>query len=258
MDMATPVGVIVALVAIFGSMIMEGSNPGAVLQPTPLILVFLGTFGVALAGVLVKDVKGIPKVIKAGVLAAPPSPGQAIARIVEFAQTARKEGLLALDGAAQETEDPFLRMGLEHVIDGTDPDQLRALMEAEITAMQSRHRMGAKFFQDMGGYAPTLGILGTVVGLIHVLGNLSTPKTLGPLIAEAFTATLWGVLSANVFWLPIANKLKRASDLEVRAKRLMLDGILAIQSGSSPRLVEEKLRAQLPPSERQPIEEAAA
>ena len=135
-----------------------------------------------------------------------------IARLVELAEVARREGLLALEKAATEVEDPFFKRGIEMTVDGNDPEEIREILEAEIHSLQQRHKAGAKFFSDMGGFAPTLGILGTVIGLIHVLANLSNPAVLGPAIAEAFTATLWGVLTANLFWLPISNKLKRASE----------------------------------------------
>jgi chemotaxis protein MotA len=135
-------------------------------------------------------------------------------------------------------------------VDGNDPEEIRDILEGEIDALRERHKVGAKFFADMGGFAPTLGIIGTVVGLIHVLGNLSNPDALGPAIASAFTATLWGVMSANIVWIPIANKLKRSSQHEVQGRRLILDGILAIQAGNSPRMVQAKLQAYLPPKDR--------
>jgi chemotaxis protein MotA len=116
--------------------------------------------------------------------------------------------------------------------------------------MQARHRQGAKFFHNMGGYAPTIGIIGTVIGLIHVLGSLSSPEKLGPLIGSAFTATLWGVMSANIIWIPIENKLKRLSEIEVHNKLLILDGILAIQAGDSPRMVEQQLLTYVAPKDR--------
>jgi chemotaxis protein MotA len=123
-------------------------------------------------------------------------------------------------------------------------------MEGEIIAMKERHKAGAKFFGDMGGFSPTLGIIGTVIGLIHVLANLSNPNVIGPAIGSAFTATLWGVLAANLLWLPISNKLKRASELEVHHKKMILDGLLAIQAGSSPRLIQTRLQSYLSTAER--------
>ena len=155
------------------------------------------------------------------------------------------------DGAALETpaEDPFLKRGLQMSIDGTDPEDLRAIMEGEIAAKKAEDKVAAKFFTGMGGYAPTVGIIGTVVGLIHVLENLDKPETLGPLIAGAFVATLWGVLSANFFWLPMAAKITRTSDLQAAQMELLVEGIAEIQAGTSPRTVRAKLSSLVPPSE---------
>ena len=136
-------------------------------------------------------------------------------------------------------------------VDGSDPEEIREVLELDIEALKTRHRTTAKFFADMAGFAPTMGIIGTVMGLLHVLQNLNSPGTLGPMIASAFTATLWGVMQANVFWLPISNRLKRASQVEVHHMELLLEGILAIQAGSNPRAVEQRLLSYLSPQEQQ-------
>ncbi|MFC7479754.1 motility protein A [Luedemannella flava] len=167
--------------------------------------------------------------------------------MVSLAQRARREGLLALEDEAREVSDPFLRRGLELAIDGTDPEELSEILHAEVAAKRKSDRVAAKIFSDMGGYAPTIGIIGTVIGLVHVLEQLSDPNSLGPLIAGAFVATLWGVLSANIIWLPIANRLKRMSELECDQMELAIEGVLAIQSGSNPRLVAQRLKSLLPP-----------
>ena len=171
----------------------------------------------------------------------------AIDSVVELAEKARREGLLALEDAVRAVEEPFLRRGLELAIDGTDPEELRDVLEGEISAKRKADKAGAKFFTDMGGYAPTIGIIGTVIGLVHVLENLGEPEKLGHMIAAAFVATLWGVLSANLLWLPLGNKIKRISDLQCQHLELLVEGILAIQSGASPRVVARRLRSLLPP-----------
>ncbi len=255
MDPGTLVGIGLALAAIFGSMIMEGGNPVVLFAPSPLLLVFVGTLGVGIAGGLLKEGLNMFKVLKSALLTKPLPPDKAIEQVVFFAETARKEGLLALEEAARNIEDDFIKKGIQMAVDGIDPEEVQEILEGDISSMQERHKHGAKFFSDLGGYAPTLGILGTVIGLVHVLGHLSSPNSLGPMIASAFTATLWGVLSANVFWIPISNKLKRASSIEVRNKELILDGILAIQAGGSPRMIEKKLLSYLPPSEREIIQQ---
>jgi chemotaxis protein MotA len=172
-----------------------------------------------------------------------------IATLVSLAEKARKEGLLALEAQVKDIDDPFLKRGLQMGIDGTDPEELRTVLEGEISAKKSEDKVAAKFFTAMGGYAPTIGIIGTVVGLIHVLENLSDPGSLGPLIAGAFVATLWGVLSANIFWLPMGAKITRISDLQAAQMELLVEGITEIQAGTSPRAVRQKLTALVPPSE---------
>lgn len=250
MDPGTVIGVVLALCAIFGSMVMEGGNPAAIISPPAMLLVIVGTLGVALASGLLKDFKTLPNLLKTALLAKPHEPDDTIKQVVKFAETARREGLLALEEAARGIEDPFLKKGIEMAVDGTDPEELREILESDVAAMKARHKAGSKFFTDMGAYAPTLGIIGTVLGLVHVLENLSDPSKLGHLIAGAFIATLWGVMSANVVWLPIGSKLKRVSEIEVHHRELVLEGIMSIQAGANPRVIEQKLLAYVPPKAR--------
>jgi len=256
MDVATPVGIVVALVAILVSMVMDGGNPAALIAPSAMILVLIGTIGVSLAGRRLKEIGQIVGALRAAILAKSPSADESIGQLVHFAELARREGVLALESAAKDLGDPFLRNGMQLIIDGVEGDKIREILEADLEGMTARHRAGAKFFKDMGGFAPTLGILGTVMGLIHVLANLSSPQTLGPAISGAFTATLWGVMTANVFWLPISNKLSHLSEQETQARLLVIDGILAIQAGASPRLLEQQLLSFLAPAVRKAHEAA--
>ena len=249
-DTMTPMAVGGALVAVFMSMIVDGSSPTLLFKPAPIILVFGGTFAAAAAGFMKTDVKKIKNVLKTAMGVPEEDPNEEIAKLVSLAELARRDGLLALDKAAEGVQDPFFRRGLEMTADGVDPEEIQEILEGEIIAMKERHKMGAKFFGDMGGFSPTLGIIGTVIGLIHVLANLSNPNVIGPAIGSAFTATLWGVLAANILWLPISNKLKRASELEVHQKRIVLEGLLAIQAGSSPRLIQARLQSFLSAEER--------
>lgn len=160
-------------------------------------------------------------------------------------------GLLALENDLPEAKiDPFVRSGVELITTTSDPERVRNVLDAEIVGMRGRHRVGIKFFSDMGGFAPTIGILGTVIGLVRVLGDLSSPGTLGPAIASAFTATLWGVMTANIFWIPISNKLKRLSDDEVRRKELVIEGLLAVQEGLTGPQLRDRLDPFLAPRER--------
>lgn len=257
MDPATLIGIGIAVVAVFVSMIMEGGNPASILLPPAMILVFGGTFGVALASGLMKDATGAMKAALRSMTAKATPPGESIQQLVSFAERARRDGLLALEEPARTAPDPFLRKGLELAVDGTDPDELRDILEGEIAAKRADDKASSKFFADMGGFAPTLGIIGTVLGLIHVLENLSEPEELGHLIAGAFVATLWGVLSGNLFWLPLANRVKRVGEIEAHHMELLVEGIVSIQAGSNPRIVEQKLLSLLPPSSRAGYAEAA-
>src|SRR3954452_5917840 len=250
MDPATLIGIVLAVVSLLALMIMEGSSPMAIVLLPPLILVFGATFGAAIAGSAMADVKKIGAWFKMALLPAKVPPvSDRIATLVSLAEKARKEGLLALEAQVKDIDDPFLKRGLQMGIDGTDPEELRQVLEGEIAAKKGEDKVAAKFFTAMGGYAPTIGIIGTVVGLIHVLENLSSPEALGPLIASAFVATLWGVLSANIFWLPMGAKITRISDLQAAQMELLVEGITEIQAGTSPRAVRQKLIALVPPSE---------
>ncbi|MGO9658305.1 MAG: flagellar motor protein [Acidimicrobiales bacterium] len=256
MDPSSFVGIGMAMFCLLVAMIMDGGNPAALIAPSSILLTFGGTIGAATAGMLMSDAKSMPKVLKSALTAKVTPPDDAVAVVVSFAEKARRQGLLALEEEARQIDDAFLRKGIEMAVDGSDPEEIRDILEQDVDAMKARHRTGAKFFSDMAGFAPTMGIIGTVMGLLHVLQNLSTPATLGPMIAAAFTATLWGVMQANVFWLPLANKLKRTSEVEVRRMQLLLEGILAIQAGANPRTVEQRLLSYLSPAEQEAAKEA--
>ena len=258
MDPGTIAGIVAAFVAVLGSMVMEGGNPASMLAPPAILLVFVGSAGVALASGLLKDATSIPALLKTALLAKPHAADETIKQVVKFAETARREGLLALEEASRTIEDPFLKKGIELAVDGTDPEELREILESDVMAMKARHKAGAKFFTDMGAYAPTLGIIGTVLGLVHVLENLSEPEKLGHLIAGAFLATLWGVMSANLLWLPIGSKLKRVSEIEVHHRELLMEGVISIQAGANPRVIEQKLLSFLAEAERPAMTEKAA
>ena len=250
MDPATLIGIAVAMGAILLTMILEGSSPMAIILIPPLILVFGGTFGAAIGGLSMNDVKKIGNWFKLALMAPAVSPvSDRIQVLVSLAEKARKEGLLALEAEVKNVDDPFLKRGLQMSIDGTDPEELRDILEAETVAKRRADKQVAKFFADAGGYAPTIGIIGTVIGLIHVMENLSDPESIGPLIASAFVATLWGVLSANVFWLPMGAKITRTSELQAASMELLVEGIAEIQAGTSPRTVRAKLSSLVPPSE---------
>ena len=250
MKPATAIGIAVAFGGILMSAIMGGTSPAAFIDIPALLIILCGTGGVTLASCGMPAMKRIPKLYK--LVFGPPEidlNGRA-QLLVGFAEQARREGLLALDSQTAEIEDDFTRKGLQLVVDGSDPELVREVLEAEIDGMMARHAEGAAPFEKAGGFAPTMGIIGTVLGLVHVLQNLAAPSTLGPSISSAFVATLMGVGSANVIYLPIANRLKALSAQEVELRSLTLEGILAVQAGDNPRVVAEKLGSYVPPTER--------
>ena len=246
MDPAGLIGLVLALGVIFATLLIEGTSPMAIMLPGPLLLVWVTTVAVGMAGHTLKDVLGAFAAVPRALRSKAPDPSGTIETLVSLADKARREGLLALEDAARGITDPFLRSGLQSAIDGTDPEDLRMMLEDRIATKRRLDRMHSKYFQDMGGYAPTIGIIGTVIALVHVLQNLSDPARLGESIASAFVATLWGLLSANVVWLPIGTRIRRISDLECAQMELTLEGLLAVQAGANPRLVGERLRSLLP------------
>jgi chemotaxis protein MotA len=249
-DPATLIGFAISLGALLAFMILEGADPMSLLFLPAIVLVIFATFGAAMSSFTMTDLKKMPTWFKMGVLPAKVSAASdQIATLVSLAEKARKEGLLALEAQVKNIEDPFLKRGLQMGIDGTDPEELRSVLEGEIAAKKGEDKVAAKFFNQMGGYAPTIGIVGCIVGLINVMGNLSDPESLGPMIAAAFVATLWGVMAANFWFLPMGAKILRVSELQAAQMELLVEGITEIQAGTSPRAVRQKLTAMVPPSE---------
>ncbi|GAA4088982.1 motility protein A [Nocardioides kongjuensis] len=245
-DIATPVGIVVGLVIIVAANVLEGGNPMSLLLLPPMLLVLGTTVMVTVAGGTMSDAKTAIKDMKRAFTGSVEPAEALVPQVVSLAERARREGLLALEDSLREIDDPFLVKGVTMAIDGTDPEDVREILEAELRAKKRDDKQAAKFFGDAGAYAPTIGIIGTVMGLVHVLENLATPDELGHLIAGAFVATLWGVMSANVIWLPISSRLKRLGELECARMEVAIEGVAAIQAGANPRLVAEKLRSLLP------------
>ncbi|MFN3215446.1 MAG: motility protein A [Acidimicrobiales bacterium] len=258
MDPLTIVGIVIALATTFAAMSMGGIDPISIFfaDPGSIILVAGGAIGATLASHTMDDAKGFAKWMMKGLMPAKPADaGETITQLLGFAETARKEGLLALESAAKQIEDPFLRKGIEMSVDGTDPEVVREVLETELGATKARHKAGAGFFVTAAGFAPAFGVAGTVIGLIDMLNNLSDPGALGPALAVAFSTTLWGVFLANYVFSPIANTLRRTSELEMAYKELILEGIIAIQAGASPRAVSDRLIAYLSPPQQEAMKE---
>lgn len=256
MDPAPAIGIGLGFVVVVTVNVLEGGNPMSLLLGPPLLLVFGVTILISIAGGTMMDAKAIPGSLKRAFTGKVEPAATMIPSVISLAERARREGLLSLEDSLNELDDPFLVKGVTMAIDGTDPEELRDILEAEVYAKRAEDKQGAKFFAEAGAYAPTIGIIGTVMGLVHVLENLAAPEELGHLIAAAFVATLWGVTSANVIFLPLSSRLKRLSELECARMELAIEGVAAIQSGSNPRIIAQKLSSLLPSSQRTDAEAA--
>lgn len=257
MDPITLIGCLGGFAIVMLVLLLEGGSPASILLIAPLLLVFGATLAVGAAGMSFKLFVASFKSAAKAMVTGPPKYGDLLETLVNCANIARRDGLLSLEATVSELENPLLRRGLELAIDGTDPADLQRILEAELHSETVYGGRQAKLFMDMGGYAPTIGILGTILGLVTVLGNLSNPDELGHMIAAAFVAAMWGVLSANIFWIPISNKIKLLNELHNTQGEVIIEGILAIQAGANPRMVERRLQALLPTDVMQSIEKAA-
>jgi len=246
----TILGIVIALVAIAVATIMDGNSFGALIGPSSLVLVVVGALGVSIGGFQISDIKTLPKALIISFTGKDPDSSATVDELMAAAEVARKEGVLALESNLEDVEDEFVKQGLQMVVDGVDGDTVRQTMEIDINALDERHQVGINLFKTMGGYAPTMGMIGTVIGLINMLGNLSDPAQLGLGMSVALLTTLYGVIFANLVFLPIAAKLTRLNDLELANRDLAVDGILAIQAGSSPRALVERLESYLVPDDR--------
>jgi chemotaxis protein MotA len=258
MKFGTGVGIVIACLGIAMGATMEGTNVMVVLNVPAILIVLVGTLGASIAACGLEPHVKLPALFKKALMPDELDLVGRVNEIVGFAEKARRDGLLALDEAVKDIDDSFTRKGIQLVVDGTDPDLVAAVLDAENEAMRKRHAANRAPFAQAGGYAPTMGIVGTVFGLVNVMNNLNQPSTLGPLIAAAFLATLMGVGSANVVFLPLANRLKELSTDEIHFREMTLEGILAIQAGDNPRVVAEKLMAYVPPAQRPTEEQQAA
>ncbi|ARU61394.1 motility protein A [Tumebacillus avium] len=256
MDITTVIGLLLGLVALGGGFVLEGGHLTALLSPTAAIIVFGGTFGAVALGTPMEELKKLPQVLKVAFTFKPKDPMETIDELVSLATTARREGILALEERIETYDDEFFKNGVRLVVDGVDPDLVRSILETELSFIESRHEKAVQPLDQAGGFAPTMGIIGTVMGLVHVLGSLSDVANLGPQIATAFIATLYGVASANVIYLPMATKLKNRTKQEVLIRELMIEGILSIQAGENPNILGQKLKAFLAPNLRVPKAEA--
>jgi chemotaxis protein MotA len=245
--MLTIVGVVVVFVAIVISTVMDGNSFGPLIGPSSLVLVFLGSIGAGMTGFEIPHLSGLPKSLIKAYTAKPPNGNGAVSIMMKMAEVARREGVLALEEKLKDIEDPFLQQGLQLVVDGMDTDSVRAILETMIDSVDARHQIQINLWKAFGGYAPTMGMMGTVIGLINMLGNLSDPSQLGAGMSLALLTTLYGVVFSNVLFIPVSAKLDQLNTAELETMQLVVDGVLAIQAGASPRMLVERLEAFLAP-----------
>lgn len=243
MDLSTIIGIIVGLAALIGGFLWEGGELGGLMQWAAALIVFGGTFAAVMISFPLAKLKTVPKAIALAFTTGPQDKEELIEDLAGMSLISRRQGVLALEKKAEEHADPFLREGIQLVVDGTEPGVVRQVLDLEIDALHNKYEGYAKIFDSAGGYAPTMGIIGTVMGLIHVLGSLTEPTALGPSIALAFTATLYGVASANLIFLPIASKIRARGEDETSRMELMLEGIISLQNGDHPILLRRKLES---------------
>ncbi len=254
MDIATLIGIIASAVLISFA-ILSGSGVSFFFSFKSVLIVFGGTFGATLVNYPLSEVLAVMNVAKNAFLFQSGSAMQTIDVLVGVAEKARREGILAIEREIEDIDDKFMKMGVQFAVDGTEPETIRAIMESELAGMEDRHKLGRQIFEAMGTYAPAFGMIGTLIGLIQMLASLDDPSNIGAGMAVALVTTLYGSMAANIVFLPIAGKLDFRSREEIRRKELVIEGILAIQSGDNPRIVREKLLTFLAPKDREGVEE---
>lgn len=242
MDLMTLIGIVLAFVALLVGSILKGAGLKGLLGGAAFMIVIVGT----LASVMVQHPR--PVLMRAAKLGKwlfkPPhiDPATEIARIVEWSRIARKDGLMGLEARLDEVDDAFVKKGLQLLVDGGEPESIRNVLEIEVETAEEHDTAAAKVFEAMGIYAPTLGIVGAVLGLMAVMGNLADPSKLGPGIAAAFTATIYGIASANLFFLPFGNKLKMLVKEQAKFRAMIIEGLVSIAQGDNPRNIETRLQ----------------
>lgn len=254
MDVTTLIGIASGLGLVLVA-ILQGGGVSLFINMPSLMITVGGTIGATLINFPLPKVIKVMGVVKKAFFHKEPSSGNTIATLVEFARIARREGALALEERIEQTDDVFFRKGIQLVVDGTPPESIREILTIDLDSLQERHQVGQSIFTAMGNYSPAFGMIGTLIGLIQMLRSLEDPSKIGAGMATALVTTFYGVLMANLVFLPIAGKLRVRSTEEVLNKRLIMEGIIAIQSGDNPRVVEDKLKSFIPPESRKKIRE---
>lgn len=250
MDIATVLGVVSAFGLVLAAIFMGGGLSLFINVPSLLIVVG-GTLGATMINYPLKDVLGVMSVVKNALLTQNTSVSTVIKMFMDFAHKTRKEGILALEDELKDVRDDFLKKGVQLSIDGLEPQEIKVIMDTELDFIQSRHRLGAEVFTTMGTFAPALGMIGTLIGLVQMLQSMEDPSTIGPAMAVALLTTFYGSIMANIICIPIAGKLKTRSKEEVLSKELTIQGVISLSNGDNPRIIEQKLQAFIAPNLRE-------
>jgi chemotaxis protein MotA len=249
MDIATIIGMLAAFGLVF--MAIGPANIGAFLDVPSVLIVIGGTTGATLIAFPLGDVLKVFNIVKNTIFFQKFSQGDMIRQLVEFSNQARRDGILALENAAKEVDDIFVQRGIQLAVDGQEPDAIETILTLEIEAIENRHKQGADILSTMGMFSPAMGMVGTLIGLVQMLQNMSDPSAIGPAMAVALLTTFYGAILANMLFNPLAAKLKVRSKEEIDIRNLTREGIMAIAAGDNPRVVEQKLHAYLQPSRRE-------
>ena len=252
MDIATVVGMLLGFGLMIVAILMGGGLIWFINYPS-LMIVVGGTIGVTLINFPLSAVLGVMGVLKNAIFTKEASTTEIIKKLVEFSRVARREGILALQSLTKEVNDEFLVKGINLAIDGLEPQVIGDIMDIEVEQLEGRHKSGAEIFTAMGSFAPAMGMMGTLIGLVQMLQQMDDPSSIGPAMAVALLTTFYGVVIANLICLPVAGKLKTRSSQEIMTKQIMIEGIKSIQSGDNPRIVEQKLMAFIEPKSRAEI-----
>lgn len=258
MDLGSIVGIILALALIMLSVVLGGGSIIGMIDPQSVMIVVGGTFGAVLVSFPVARVLKVHAVVLKAFFTAPTDPVGLAKELVRYAEVARREGILALENLTADMKDPFIVRGVKMAVDGTDPELIKQILDAELEALMDRHAQGKQVLDALSKYAPAFGMIGTLLGLIAMLRNMDDPSAIGPGMAIALITTLYGALIANVVFGPLADKLQARDAEEVLVKSMVISGVMAIQSGDNPRVVESKLMTFLTPTDRGRMESEAA
>ncbi|MFC7394693.1 flagellar motor protein [Scopulibacillus cellulosilyticus] len=243
-DFATVIGFIIGIVSLMMGFLLEGGSLGSLFEGTAALIVFGGTIGAVVISFPLATLKKVPFILKYAFYKKTPQPDKVIEQLTELANISRREGLLALEAQSQlYEEDEFLADGIQMIVDGVESEMVEDILNRDIELYEENILSVGRIFESAGGFAPTMGIIGTVMGLVHVLGNLSEPGNLGPSIAVAFIATLYGIASANVIYLPLFNKIKVRLAQEILIRDIQTEGLMSIQNGENTTILRKKLMA---------------